>query len=137
MALLKDMSDLLDHYSTECYFECAFLAILPEHQGQGIGHGLVEHSLQLAQRISRGDYLKLLPAEVRARNKLPYIAAMLCTSPNSQKIGRTFQMIEQADMLFEDIYYKGVSYADRIRDPLHGSIKLMVKVLPNTDAITL
>lgn len=127
MIVLDSKLDLFEHYNVDCIFESMFLATLPSSERKGIGRWLTHFSYEFAQTIGRGEYLELVSDEVRSSGKRPQVFSAIYSSAFSQKIGRRLQLDEHTEVLYDDLYFKGISYAKRINNPLQRSAIVMAK----------
>lgn len=129
MIMMDSQMDLFEHYNIDCIFECMFLATMPENTGKGIGRWLVQFSYEFAQQLSQKEYFQFVSADVRTSGKCPRIISAIFTSAYSQQIGRKLHFNELSEVKYDDIYFDGVPYSQRITDSLHKSAVVMTKKL--------
>lgn len=119
--------DLFAHYETDCFFELMFLSTLPEFEKRSIGRTLCEYSVQLANEIRQGKSLETVPGHLRECR--PKIATANFSSRHSQRIGELLGFETHLEEMYTNISFNGMTYAERIRDPLHRSTTLVAKLL--------
>lgn len=133
IALIQFMIDvdvkfnLFAHYDTDCFFELMFLSTLPEFEKRAIGRTLCEYSVQLANEIRQGKSLETMPSHLRECR--PKIATANFSSRHSQRIGELLEFETHLEEMYTDISFNGMTYAERIGDPLHRSTTLVAKRL--------
>lgn len=129
MIVLDSQLDLYKHYTTDCIFECMFLATLPGHERQSIGRRMTQYSYELAKTIGRDEHLELLSNAVRSCGKRPKVISAIFTSAFSQKIGRQLKFEELAEVQYDDLYFHGIPFSQRIANKMHNSAVVMAKKL--------
>lgn len=127
MIVLDSKLDLFLHYNVDCLFECMFLATLPDNEGKGIGRRMTHFSYELAKKIGHNEHLDLVSKDVRASEKRPQLFSAIFTSEFSQKIGRHLSFTEHSVMLYDDLYFKGIPFSNRIGNAIHTSAVVMAK----------
>lgn len=127
MIVVDNKFDLFAHYETDCFFELMFLSTLPEFEKRAIGRTLFEYSMQLANEIRQGKSLETIPSHLRVYR--PKIATANLSSRHSQRIGELLGFDTLLEDMYTDISFNGMTYAERIGDPLHRSTTLVAKRL--------
>lgn len=129
MIVLDSKLDLFQYYNIDCIFECMFLATLPGYGGRGIGRWMTHFSYEFAQKIGHNEHLDIVSNEVRTSGKRPSIFSAIFTSAYSQMIGRQLKFTEHTEVSYDDLYFNGTSYSNRIQNSLHTSAVVMAKKL--------
>ncbi|XP_055683621.1 arylalkylamine N-acetyltransferase 1-like [Lutzomyia longipalpis] len=104
--------DLFEKFNTECFFECVFLASLPEFRGRKIAYHLVEHTVKLAKDIVAGNYPETIDENLKG--KKPKIVFAIWTSKYSAKIGEKLGFIPLDRIPFANLKSIGISSVEKI-----------------------
>lgn len=121
--------NIIAHNKSDCYIETTFLGTHHEYGKKGIGEALMSHTIELAQLIKDGQYLDLLPEELRSSGKRMGFLLALFSSIYSQKIGEKLGYVTHYRAPYTEYEYKGKSLAELIQSPLHLTANLATRLL--------
>lgn len=121
---LESEENLYKLFQVETMLEIMILGVLPEYRHKSIGLKLVEISLQVAKDVRNGDALSLLPPEMREFGRQLRIGTAVYASDYSKRIGEKLGFKVHHEYFYDQVEFKGKTYADRIANKLHRSMTL-------------
>ncbi|KAH9641708.1 hypothetical protein HF086_005154 [Spodoptera exigua] len=124
MAEVDGKCNFFDKYNVDCSLEIMFLATLREHRHKRLGRILCSTSIDLAKRLKNGPVSKMSVQDLGPKysnmaarkpvTKVPKICQALWTSEATQKIGKVLNFEVGIRVSFDDFYYDGKSYRERL-----------------------
>lgn len=122
---LENEVNLYKLFKVETMLEIMILGVLPEYRRKSIGLKLVELSLQVAKDVKNGVALNLLPPDMRVFGKNLRIGTAIYASIYSKRIGDVLGFKVHHEYFYDQVKYKGKTYADRIPNKLQRSSTLV------------
>ncbi|CAH0694236.1 unnamed protein product [Spodoptera exigua] len=124
MAEVDGKCNFFDKYNVDCSLEIMFLATLREHRHKRLGRILCSTSIDLARKLKNGPVSKMSVQDLGPKysnmaarkpvTKVPKICQALWTSEATQKIGKVLNFEVGIRVSFDDFYYDGKSYRERL-----------------------
>lgn len=125
MVIIDAMVNLFAYFDTDCTFDFMVLGTLPEYGRRGIGRRMVQHSIDFARQLSRGESLEWVSDEVRADPRRPAAVTGIFTSAFSIRIAHRVGMQIRASVSYDRFWFEGRSFTDRIQDDRHTHAELL------------
>lgn len=124
MAEIDGKCNFFEKYNIDCSLEIMFLATLREHRHRRLGRDLCSASIELAKKLKNGPVSQMsvqdlgpkyshMPAR-KPINKVPKICQALWTAEPTQKIGKALNFEVGMRVSFNEFYYDGKSYGERL-----------------------
>ncbi|KAJ8716225.1 hypothetical protein PYW08_013510 [Mythimna loreyi] len=124
MAEVDGRCNFFEKYNVDCSLEIMFLATLREHRFHKLGTILCKTSIELGKKLKNGPVAQMTVQDLgpsysnmAARKpvaKIPKICQALWTAEPTQKIGKALNFDVGLRVSFNDFYYNGKSYGDRL-----------------------
>ncbi|PZC84318.1 hypothetical protein B5X24_HaOG205513 [Helicoverpa armigera] len=124
MAEVDGRCNFFEKYNVDCSLEIMFLATLREHRYHKLGTVLCRISIELAKKLKNGPVSQMTVQDLGpnysnmvARKpvaKIPKICQALWTAEPTQKIGKVLNFEVGIRVSFNEFYYDGKSYSERL-----------------------
>jgi GNAT superfamily N-acetyltransferase len=130
---MEDKVDIFEHYGVTRIVDHMFLATHVDYYRQGIGRGLVAATEAIARALNRGEDVAVPISEDKypwKNEKTPQVQAIIAlfTSPISQKIGKSLGWDEISVTRYDQLFYRGKSYASRLDKDNQTTVYMSIKI---------
>jgi hypothetical protein len=130
---MEDKVDIFEHYGVTKIIDHMFLSTHIDYYRKGIAHGLVAATVSIARALNRGEDVAVPISEDKYpwKNRTPpevQAVIALFTSPISQRIGKSLGWDEIVTAGYNQIFYRGESYASRLDKNNQNTVYMSIKL---------
>jgi hypothetical protein len=129
---MEEKVDIFKHYKVTKIVDHMFLTTHIDYYQKGIGRGLVAATVDMARALNRGEDVAVPISDDRCllEDKPPKVQAVIAlfTSPISQRIGKSLQWDEIVITSYDQLFYRGESYASRLDENNQTIAYMSIKI---------
>lgn len=118
--------NLFENFNTECFFECVYLATLPDFRGRRVAHHLVQCSVELAKEIAAGKYPETMIDDFHG--KIPKIVYGSWSSKYSAKIAENLGFVVVKATAFSDVKVNGIPCSKKLPPEHSHNISSVLRI---------
>lgn len=130
---MENKVDIFEHYGVTKLLDHMFLSTHIDYYERGIAHGLVAATVAMARALQRGEDVAVPISD----NKYPWknistppvqAVISLFSSPISQKIGKSLGWNEMYIVRYDQLFYRGESYASKLDKNCQTTVYMSIKI---------